>query len=260
MDRMSYDSIVVTTSEHRLTVTLNRLMRQNALTDTMLAELHEALDLAEHSPSCRMIVLQGANGVFCTGMDLDEAAKDVQVAGDSPPRGAQFFSLLRRFTAIPRVVVSKVDGRVSGGGVGLVAASDFVFASERSQFSLPEALWGLLPCSVAPFLQRRIGFQGSYSMTLSTLPLNARKAERLGLVDEVAEDPGLPIQRLASRVTKLEATTIAAAKRYFARLWPITEEMEAAALRELDNLLSSASVQHAIAGFASRDRSFPWER
>lgn len=255
---MAYDTILATTSPHALMVTLNRPLRQNALNDTMIGELHAALDAAERSPGCRMFVLKGASGVFCTGMDLEDAASEP--GAGSPKRGAQFFRLLRRFTSSPRVVVSLVDGRVEGGGVGLAAASDFVFASERARFGLPEALWGLLPSSVLPFLLRRTGFRTAYAMTLSTLPIDARKAEQVGLVDAVADDPALPLHRLASRITKLEEATIIAAKRSFGQLVPISEEVEAAALRELDDLFASALVQRAIAEFTGPRRSFPWER
>jgi polyketide biosynthesis enoyl-CoA hydratase PksH len=173
---MAHDTILVATNGQALTVTLNRSSRQNALTDAMLAELHAALDEAERWPACRLVVIQGANGVFCTGMDFEEAAGEQTSADNSAPRGAPFFSLLRRFTVTPRVVVSLVDGRVTGGGVGLASASDFVFASERAQFGLPEALWGLLPCSVAPFLMRRVGFQLPYASVTS--PGSGRSARR----------------------------------------------------------------------------------
>lgn len=258
---MAYDTILVTTHGQALIVTLNRPSQQNALTDLMLRELHAALDSAERSPACRIFVMQGTNGVFCAGMDIEDAAASDRMRGsDATPRGAFFFNLLRRFTITPRVVVSLVDGRVTGGGVGVVAASDFVFATERAQFGLPEALWGLLPCAIAPFLLRRVGFQLPYTMALSTLPVSAHKAERLGLIDEISGDPNIPLQRLASRVTKLEEATIAAAKRYFTQLFPISEKVEAEALSEFDNLFSSASVQQAIAKFTGAHRSWPWER
>jgi polyketide biosynthesis enoyl-CoA hydratase PksH len=250
---MAWQTLLAAPTAHALTITLDRPSRHNALSDAMIVELHEALDLAERS--ARLFVIEGAGGVFCSGMDLQDAARDA-----SRHRGAEFFRLLRRFTTTSRIVVSIVDGRAEGGGVGLAAASDFVFATERSRFGLPEALWGLLPCSVLPFLVRRSGFQAAYAMTLSTLPVTARKAASIGLVDEVADDPAIPLQRLASRVAKLQQTTIAAAKRSFARLAPITAEMEAAALDELDSLFASAFVQQAIAGFTGPRRSFPWER
>src|SRR5204863_9100504 len=114
--------------------------------------------------------------------------------------GAAFFGLLRRFTTVGRVIVSIVDGRVTGGGVGLVAASDLVYATERSSFGLPEALWGLLPCCVLPFLIRRVGYQPAYAMALSTQPVSAQEALRSHLVDAVADDPTALVRRLAARV------------------------------------------------------------
>lgn len=255
---MGHDTILVASSPRQLTVTLHRPSRQNALSDTTIRELHAALDEAEQAPDCRMVVVQGAPGVFCSGMDLDDAA--AEFGRSTSRRAAPFFQLLRRFTTSPRVIVSIVDGRAEGGGVGLAAASDFVFASKRASFGLPEALWGLLPSSVLPFLLRRTGPQTAYAMTLSTLPIDAHKAEQIGLADVVVDDPARASRRLAARVTKLEPATVIAAKRAFARLAPISEEVEAAALREHDELFESAFVQRAIARFTGPERSFPWER
>jgi polyketide biosynthesis enoyl-CoA hydratase PksH len=254
---MTYSTLSVTTTAHALMVTLHRPERQNALNDAMLEELHAALDSAENTPGCRAFVMQGGGGTFCTGMDLEEAAQEV--SGGSWKTRARFFRLLRRFTTSPRLVVSVVDGRSEGGGVGLVAASDFVFASERARFSLPEALWGLRPASVLPFLIRRTGFQLAYSMTLSTLPIDARKAEHGGLVDTVAEDPRVPLQRLLARAAKLDPATINGCKRALRELAPISDEDEAAALRELDDLFASAFVQRAFAALSGPIRRFPWE-
>ena len=254
---MGYDTLLVARSPQTLAVTLHRPPRRNALDDTMLGELHAALDAAEAAPDCRLVVLRGAGGVFCTGMDLEEAARDL--ATPRVDRGAKFFRLLRRFTTSSCVVVAIVDGRADGGGVGLAAACDFVFASARAVFALPEALWGLVPSSVLPFLVRRAGPRLGYSMMLSTLPVDARGAERAGLVDAVADDPEALLHRLASRVSRLDPATIAAAKRSFARLAPIGEDIEAAALRELDDLLGSPLVQQAIARFTGPRWSLPWE-
>src|SRR5262245_7328835 len=114
-----------------------RLRIRDVIDAGTIKELHAALDEAERSPDCRVLVLEGGDGVFCTGLNLEEAA-----ATTTPEEGgAEFFALLKRFTTTPRAVVAKVDGKVSGGGVGLAAASDFVYATERSTFGLPEALW-----------------------------------------------------------------------------------------------------------------------
>ncbi|GAA4092728.1 enoyl-CoA hydratase-related protein [Nonomuraea soli] len=219
-----------------------------------IKEMHAALDEAENSPECRIFVLQGGDGVFCTGMDLEQAA-----TGDAKDGGADFFGLLKRFTTTPRAVVAQVDGRVAGGGVGLAAASDFVYASERSTFSLPEALWGLLPCCVLPFLIRRAGFQKAYTMTFSTQPVSAAEAERFQLVDEVTADPGAVIKRLAYRLTKLDESVIGDMKRYFRDLWIISDAVEEKAVGEFGRLMSTPEVRQRLSDYATEKR-FPWER
>jgi 3-carboxymethyl-3-hydroxy-acyl-[acp] dehydratase len=230
-------------------VTLSRPTIDAAL----IGELHEALDRAERTPDCRMVVLQGGDGTFCTGMDFTEAL------GDGDPDGTEFFGLLRRFTMVPRVVVSIVDGQVAAGGVGLVAASDLVYASGRSTFALPEALWGLLPCAVLPFLIRRVGFQKAYAMTLSTLPVSAADATGCHLVDAVADEPSVPLRRLAYRLAKLDGSTVGDVKRYAGRLWPVPDEVGRLAVEEFARLVGSPAVQRRMADFATH-RRMPWER
>lgn len=234
---------------------LRVVLRRSSIDGALLSDLQDALDVAERSRECRVILLQGEGGVFCTGMDLDEAARQPL----DEHTGAAFMGLLKRFTSIPRAVVSCVDGRAMGGGVGLVAASDFVFATERSQFVLPEALWGLLPCCVLPFLIRRTGFQTAYTMTLSTQPVGAREAERFHLVDQVTDKPEPVLRRLLFRLARLDPVTIADLKRYCGQLWTLSEETEALALDEFSRLLASPLVRRRIGAYAT-GRTLPWER
>lgn len=243
-----------------LRVTLDRPHRQNAINDVLLAELHDVLDRAEKSPQCRIVAIGGAGGVFCTGMDFADATSTEAAADDLAARGgAAFLGLLKRLTTVPRVVVSIVDGRVAGGGVGVAAASDFVYATPRSTFGLPEALWGLLPCCVLPFLVRRVGFQPASAMTMSTLPMAADRACQTHLVDEVADDPEPALRRLRMRLRRIDPDTIAAMKAYLRGMWALTDDMERAAVGEFSRLMSTELVRDRIAGFAS-NQELPWER
>jgi polyketide biosynthesis enoyl-CoA hydratase PksH len=237
-----------------------RVRLRESINQALVGELHAAIDRAEGTPGCGLLVLEGdAEGVFCTGMDLAEAARDGSAGHAEAARGgAEFLGLLKRMASTPVVVVSAVDGRVAGGGVGLAAASDFVYATPRSQFSLPEALWGLLPACVAPFLIRRVGFQRAYAMTLSTLPVTADRAAACQLVDEVADDLGVPLRRLAFRLGKVAAPTVAELKRYFTSMWILGGEMERAAVDEFARLMTSDRVRGAITDYALRQR-LPWE-
>jgi polyketide biosynthesis enoyl-CoA hydratase PksH len=256
----AFETLRVEVRRGALRVVLDRPEGHNAINETLLAELHAALDLAERTEGLRVVVLEATGPVFCSGMDFADATRDERASDDVAERGAAaFFGLLRRLTTIPRVVVARVDGRVTGGGVGLVAASDFVFASGAATFGLPEALWGLLPCCVLPFLVRRVGFQPAHAMTLSTLPVDAERAARVGLVDELADDAEPAIRRLTARLDKVDEATVGAAKRYLGSLWFAAAETERLAVAEFSRLMSSPVVRDRIAGFAA-DQRLPWSR
>lgn len=256
---MSYQAIQLATSEGMVRVTLHRPEHRNSLNPTLLHELHQALDVAESMEECRIVVIEGTRGIFSAGMDLGQAAEHgVWQNGDAERGAREFLGLLKRFTLTGRIIVASVDGEVVGGGVGLTSASDFVFATEHSQFSLPEALWGLIPCCVLPFLIRRIGFQKARTMALSTQPVNAREAERFHLVDKMGPDAEHQIRKLLFRASKLTDSIIKDLKHYFNKMSPISPEMETTATLEFARLLTSGAVQQRIMGFASHQR-FPWE-
>ncbi|GAB2993387.1 enoyl-CoA hydratase-related protein [Saccharothrix stipae] len=241
-----------------LTVTLARPDRGNTVDGAFIADLHAALDEAEERPDCRLVVLRARGSVFSAGMDVVEAAREDASGGDPADRGAAFFELLHRFTTVPRLILCCVDGRVSGGGVGLVAACDLVHSTERGVFSLPEAMWGLLPFSVLPFLVRRVGFQPAYAMTLTTLPVTAAEAVRSRLVDELSADPAVLVRKVTARLAKVDGTVVGDAKRYFAALHPITEEAKRHAVAEFDRLAGAPRTRERFARFAATGR-YPWE-
>ncbi|MFG2635915.1 enoyl-CoA hydratase-related protein [Streptomyces sp. NPDC048362] len=265
-----------------LRITLTRPERGNTVDSELIADLHEAFSAAEKSDSCRLVLIESPGQVFCNGMDMAEAAGDETFdpgssapASSDPvygpdtyapnayapdaPHGSEFFRLLRRITELPRLTLACVDGRVAGGGVGLAAACDLVHTTERGVFNLPEALWGLLPCSVLPFLIRRTGFRTAGTMTLTTLPLTAREALERGLADELSPDPAPLVRRLLSRLTKVDGRLIGEAKGYLRALHPLTAETEHRAVTEFARLAAVPGVREGIARFAAEGR-YPWER
>ncbi|MGW4463796.1 enoyl-CoA hydratase-related protein [Micromonospora sp. NPDC004704] len=253
---MAYRTIELRREPGLLRVTLARPDRRNTIDDVVLGELHAALDEAEGDDTCRAVVLEGRDGVFSTGMNLESAADDGGGASDG---GAAFFGLLERFTTVGRVVIAQVDGQVAGGGVGLVAASDFAHATARSTFALPEALWGLLPCCVLPFLVRRVGFQKAYAATLSTQAVPASEAHRIHLVDEVTEQPETVLRQLVFRLNRLDGVVVGDAKRYFRGLSAVDERVRDHAVAEFGRLMSSPVVRRRITDFVTLGR-YPWER
>lgn len=255
---MSYSSLIVQPGVRSVTLTIHRPETQNAIDDTLLTELLRALDAAEADPECRLVILAGENGVFCTGMDFAAVAKQAASGSTEAMRSSRYMEVLRRLATIPRTVIAKVDGRVTAGGVGFVAASDLVVATERTQFSLSEALWGLLPCCVMPYLVRRIGFQPAYRLTLTTQAVSAREALPYQLVDEVSDQPDDVIRKWTLRVGKLEPETLRELKTYFRSMWIVDDAMEQHAIAEISRLVAKPRVIENITNYVTR-RQFPWE-
>lgn len=256
---MTYNTILVSESIGSITVTFNRLSHRNSINAQFVKEINQVLDSAEQNSECKMVVFEGQGGVFCTGMDFQEAAEGLENPNrDDWPFSPQYMATIKRFTLIPKIIISKVDGQVMAGGVGLAAASDLVIATPRSQFNLSEALWGLLPAMVIPYLIRRVGYQKAYSLTLTTLPITAQDAHKIHLVDEVSEEPDKSIQRLWQRLGRLEGSTIGSMKQYFRKMWMINEQMEEIAVSEISRLISHPKVRENIHNFV-KYMKFPWE-
>ncbi len=251
-----YSTVLVEYTELVCTITFNRVQHKNSINAVFLDEINSILDIAENSPKCQIIVLKGQQGFFCTGMDFTETVKQ-----SSPESllSSQYMKTIKRLTTIPRVVISLIDGQVTAGGVGIVAASDLAIATPRSQFSLSEALWGLLPACVTPYLIRRIGFQNAYRMTLTTMAACAEKALKMNLIDEMHELPETVIRPFILRLIHLENTTIGNIKNYFRTMWIITEAMETAAITEITRLSELPEIQENIQRFVTHNR-FPWDK
>jgi polyketide biosynthesis enoyl-CoA hydratase PksH len=255
----AFETIICQEASRQLKVTISRPDRGNSINSTLIQDLGAALDLAEGLASCRTVVLEGAPGLFCTGMDFQEAAANSELEAAETVRISEYMRLLKRFTLSSKVIVCRLDGKVIAGGVGLVAASDIVLSTERTELSLSEALWGLLPCCVIPFLIRRVGFQKAYSMTLTTKPISAREAHAIHLVDELTDHLDEALRKLTLRLNLLDERVIVDMKRYFQQMAGITHEQEQAATAEFARLAAQPYVQQNIANYVTRG-VFPWER
>lgn len=259
---MTFETLIVEEDTHALSLTINRLPEKNSINITLLKEIHQALDQAEQNKSCSLIILKGQEGLFCTGMDFNEILSWKQQT-DYSKKTFEWTSLymhtLRRFATSSKVIISQLDGKVIAGGLGLVAASDYVIATERTEFKLTEALWELLPAMVAPYLIRRIGFQKAYEMTLTARTVPAAEALDWHLVDQINPRLDEALEDLTRRIHRLQGSTIQRLKAYFRGIWLIDEKTEANAIEETSRALQTQIVQENISNFVEHQKA-PWQR
>ena len=154
-----------------------------------VAALRHALDAAWASPA-PVVSLVGATGdTFCLGLALGRQ--------DAAAPAQPFADLLAAMHAAPKPLLAVVDGRAIGGGLGLACACDWLLATERASFGLPELLWGLVPAIIWPVVADRVGAPVARRWAVSAHSRSAAEGLAAGLVDEL-----VPPDRLDAAVTR----------------------------------------------------------
>lgn len=180
-----------------LFATLNRPETRNALAPEVVAELAQAVGMAETDPTVRALVLRGAQGFFCAGGNVGnfqsrlDAAPGTGSPGAEDPvaaRNREFGHFMQRLAALPVPVIAAVEGAAMGGGMGLACAADIVLATGDAKFALSETTLGIIPAQIAPFVVARLGRRVALRMGVSGERVHGEVAVRLGLVDALAGD------------------------------------------------------------------------
>lgn len=210
--------------EHRgvVTLTLDRPDARNALNAAMIGALRAGFDDAEASTQTRAVVLRAAGTTFSAGGDFDAfrslIATAAPGAGPDPivAFNRAFGALLERLSSLSAPTIAVVSGSALGGGVGLVAACDFAFATAGAVFRLPEVTLGLPPAQVAPFIADRIGSGPALRRMLTGETIAATEALRIGLIDELAADAAeleTIVRRTLGALGRAEPGAVRATKR-----------------------------------------------
>lgn len=166
-------------------LTLNRPRALNALSFAELDRLESALDEVARSQS-RALVITGAGRAFCAGADVDELRGRSALEARRDMRRGQ--AIMLRLENLPLPSVAAVNGWALGGGLELALACTFRIASRRAKLGCPEIKLGLIPgYGATQRLPRLVGPGRARVMILTGEPVDADRAEAIGLVDRVVE-------------------------------------------------------------------------
>ncbi len=192
-------------------LTLDSPHNRNALSATLVRELHDGLRRAADDPAVRAVVLGHTGNTFCAGADLSEATGgDPQQAAAG--RARELTALLRAIVACPKPVLAAVDGHVRAGGMGLVGACDLAIAGPRSSFALTEARIGVAPAIISLTLLPKLDPRAAARYYLTGETFNARRAAEIGLVTVAAEDVGFAVDAVTADLAKASPQGLAASK------------------------------------------------
>jgi len=198
--------------------------KSNSLPSTVLRSLADAITAAGERADTRVIVLRSYGaGAFCAGASFDEL-----VAIRDAAMGKEFFMGFARvilaMTRCPKPIVTCVHGKAVGGGVGIVAASDYVVALSRASLRLSELAVGIGPFVVGPVIERKIGTGPFSLMALDADWRDAMWAERHGLYGRTFDAPAELEQVLDHRVRELAASNPEAVRLIKAATWRGTDD------------------------------------
>jgi len=235
------ERVKITIKDHIADVVLNRADKLNALDQEMFQALADAADAIGADRSVRAVVLHGAGGNFCAGIDvsaLGASQFDFADALATPlsPSPANFFqraAIAWRELRVP--VICALEGIVYGGGMQIALGADIRFASPDAKLSIMESKWGLIP-------------DMGLTVTLRGLVppdrvLDSTEAQSLGLVTAVSKDPLAASFELAAECAARSPDAIRGIKTLVNQAWP---------LPDADALALEAQLQSRIIGGANQ--------
>lgn len=177
-------------TEHRdgvLVVTLNRPAKKNAIDDRTWHALREAFEGAAADDDVACVLLTGAGGNFCAGVDLSSfggpAGED-----EEPP----FYAAAEAVAAFDKPLVAAAAGVAVGGGATVLFHADIVYVGESLRMRLPFASLGLVPEWASSYmLQANIGAQRAAELFYTAEWIDADRALTCGIAAGVVPDAQL---------------------------------------------------------------------
>jgi len=244
------DRVKIEIDAHVAEVTLNRADKLNALDLKMFAALAEAADSVASDASVRAVVLHGAGGNFCAGIDLSvlgESDFDFGKALDTPiePSPANFFQRAAyawRELSVP--VICALEGVVFGGGLQVALGADIRYASPDAKLSIMESKWGLIPdMAISTTLRGLLTPDHIKELAWTARVLDSSEAKSLGLVTAVTDDPLGASRKLAAECAARSPDAIRGIKALINEGWQMSDT---------DSLALEARLQSGIIGGANQ--------
>lgn len=200
--------------ENRIGIlSINRPKALNALNSNLLAQINRAVDMIYDDNEVDVLVITGEGKAFIAGADISEMK-------NMTPDEARDFSklgnaLFRKLELMEKPVIAGVNGFALGGGCELAMACDIRIASGKAKLGLPEVSLGITPgFGGTQRLSRLVGMAKAKELVFTGKMINAQEAEKIGLVNEVADQGKLMdrVMEMAAQISALSRTAIKYAK------------------------------------------------
>ncbi len=168
------------------TVTLNNPEKHNAFDDGIIGELTNIFTQLAENHQVRVVVLASNGKSFSAGADLGWMKRMADYSYQENLNDANALAqMLKALNFLPQTTIAQIQGAAFGGAVGLASCCDIVLAAEQASFCLSEVKLGLIPATISPYVVQAIGLKAARRYFQTAERFSAKKAEQIGLVDEV---------------------------------------------------------------------------
>lgn len=213
-----YKALQLSVTQDILTVTLNRPHKKNALSFALIKELIKVAERIGKDKSLRAVIIDGAEGTFCAGIDLSDL-------NNPKNRAYAFWELIKPWQSlfqrvclvwreVPIPVIAVLEGHCIGAGLQLALACDIRVSHPDCKLSIMEAKWGLVPdmgLSQSAFGVVRADILKELAM--SARLIDAVEGEALGLITHCSNEPFEHAKRLAAEFAERSPDAVLASKR-----------------------------------------------
>jgi enoyl-CoA hydratase/carnithine racemase len=217
---MSTDALVLSQRDERgvFTLTLNRPLAFNALSESLLSALHDALGAVALDVGARAVVLAASGKAFCAGHDLKEMRAEPSLAYYQA-LFAQCTKVMLAVQQLPVPVIARVHGIATAAGCQLVAMCDLAVASSEARFAVSGVNYGLFCSTPGVALSRNLSRKAAFEMLVTGDFIGADEAMAKGLVNRVAAPEKLDaeVERLVAGIVAKPRVAVALGKALFYR-------------------------------------------
>lgn len=227
----------------------------NSLPGDLLARLAAAISNAEKEKPHIILLRSAGDRTFCAGASFDELSSI-----ETAEQGLRFFSgfahVINAMRKSSKLVLTRVQGKAVGGGVGLIAASDHVVASRYASVRLSELAVGIGPFVIGPAVERKTGLSAFAKMSLTPDEWQtaewAQQHDLLQEVFETHEQVDQYIEHLIAKWNSYSPEAMAELKRVF---WQGTDHWDELLTQRAaisGRLVLSDFTRSAIASFKNK--------
>ena len=254
---MNFENILLEKKDGVARIIINRPPLNILNLDTIM-EMNEALAELRTDDGVKVVVITASgNRAFSAGVEVRDHL------GDKLPKMMEVFTkLFISLVEVDKPTIAVVNGVALGGGCEVVAGCDMVIASEKAQFGQPEIKLGIYPPPASVLFPRIIGRQKAFELILSGDSIDAREAERIGLVNKVVPEEELEkaADEFISRFTANSGLALSQARRSLYRNFDL-ELRQAMDVTKIDSTLVMAG-ENGVEGLTAfvEKRKPVWKR